>query len=371
MMSALHLGMNPILVKELRSRMRGGRAFAVLTIALAILAAFSYALYRLVIATADNNPAPISPQVGQVMFAGLAYIELIIIAAITPSITASAVSEEIEKLTYEMLLATPLHPARVLSGKLIAALSYIFLLIFAAIPLASLIFVFGGVALRDMVKALAVLTVTATTIGVLGLFFSALFRRSGRAIVTTYLVVALVSFGPIAIYGAHSLINQMQVPPRWLLVPSPLSALTSAISPSIDYQTIASRFWMFSVPWGSLDPRTISLTSIPRPIYHYTLPLYGALALLLYIIATRLVLPIHRWRIRLGEALVGLVLVLGYLALVGTGFYMTTHRYENIQIIPPAGQSSPNEVIPATEAPAAEKGSGLAPLPFQSGDPAA
>jgi ABC-type transport system involved in multi-copper enzyme maturation permease subunit len=348
-MSALNLDVNPILVKELRSRMRGGRAFALLTGALIVLACLSYLLYRLVIATADSNPAPVSPQVGQILFAGLAYIELIIVAVITPSITSSAISDEKEKLTYEMLIATPLHPARILSGKIFAALSYIFLLIFAAIPLASLIFVFGGVALRDMVKALSILVVTATTIGVLGLFFSTLFGRSGRAAVATYSVVILVTLGPIVIYAAYSLANQMQPPPRWVLVPSPVSALASAISPSIDPQTIASRFWMFLGPWGSVNPTIISLTTIPRPIYHYTLPLFGAIALLLYLISTRLVLPVRKWKITGAEILVALALILGYLALVGAGFYLTTHRYEKIQVIPPADNQTYEGVPAITE----------------------
>jgi hypothetical protein len=43
----LHWETNPIIVKELRSRMRGGRAFATLTGALILLAACGYAIYRI------------------------------------------------------------------------------------------------------------------------------------------------------------------------------------------------------------------------------------------------------------------------------------------------------------------------------------
>jgi ABC-type transport system involved in multi-copper enzyme maturation permease subunit len=89
------------------------------------------------------------------------FIELMIIAAITPSVTAMAISGEKEKQTYEMLLATPLSPSSILWGKLIAAMSYVFLIVFAAIPLASLVFVFGGVAVREMLKALIILIAVA------------------------------------------------------------------------------------------------------------------------------------------------------------------------------------------------------------------
>ncbi len=100
--------LNPIIVKELRSRMRGARAFAILTGSLVLMGAVGYALYRMTLASTQYTSSPISPQVGQMLFTGLAFMELMIIAAITPSITAGEISGEKEKQTYEMLLTTPL-----------------------------------------------------------------------------------------------------------------------------------------------------------------------------------------------------------------------------------------------------------------------
>ena len=169
---------NPIIVKELRSRMRGWRAFAVLTGALLLMGGISYLLYRIVLAATQYDSTPVSPQIGQAVFVGLMVVELMIVCFITPAVTAGSISGEREKLTYEMLLATPLRPASVLWGKLISALSYVFLLILAGIPMASLVFIFGGVALVDMVKSLVVLLATTVTLGVIGVFMSALLRRT-------------------------------------------------------------------------------------------------------------------------------------------------------------------------------------------------
>lgn len=337
---------NPILIKELRSRMRGGRAYILLTTALVILGVFSFGLYKLVLATSGYNPAPISPQVGQVLFAGLVYLELLIIALITPTLTANAISEEREKLTYEMLVATPLHPVKILSGKIISALTFIYLIIFAAIPLVSLIFVFGGVAYRDIFKAFIVLAITTLTFGVIGTFFSAIFGRTIRAMISTYSVIAIVTLGPPLLVVSLSLANPSQPPPRWIQIPSALSALTSAISPSLDPQTFLSRFWMLSGPWGVFGQPPFNLYSIPRPIYHYTLPLYGFISILLYLMATRYVLPIRRWRINRYEAVVGVVIFLGFFALVSAGFLMTTHRYENIQLAPETTPVQPEQETP-------------------------
>lgn len=324
-----HWVLNPVIVKELRSRMRGVRAFATLTGALILVGAFTYGLYRIVLIAAQYSMSPLSPQIGQVLFAGLVFLELFIIAAIAPSVTAGAISGEIEKQTYEMLLTTPLHPVHILWGKLVSALSYVFLLLFAAIPLSSLVFIFGGVTGRDMLKALLILVVVAVMFGVIGLFMSALFGRTGRSTAVTYMVVLMMMFAPIFIAMAAGIVNQGE-PPRWILAISPLSALGSAISPSVDPNNLQSMFWQLGGMISSvMGAPSISFTSIPRPLYHYSLPLYIGITLVLYWLATRLVQPTRRWRIPLGEALVALALLLGFAGLVALGFVATSNRYEN------------------------------------------
>ena len=322
---------NPIIVKELRSRMRGMRAFATLTATLLVLAVFNYAVYQVIMATSRYSYSPVSPQLGQGLFSSLAFLELAIICAITPSVTAGAISGEQEKLTYEMLLNTPLNPASILWGKLVSALSYVILLLFAAVPMASLVFVFGGVTPRDMLKTFIVLICVAVMIGVMGLFFSALFGRSGRATALSYLVVLALLFGPLFVSIGYNIIRQTE-PPRWITIPSPISALSSALAPSINPQFFANTFWMVGGSfWNSLIP-PISYTSIPRPIYHYSLPLYGFITLVLYLLATRLVRPTRRWQITWSDALIGLILLLGFAGLVTLGFFATTNRYENITL---------------------------------------
>lgn len=325
--------LNPVIVKELRSRMRGGRAFATLTAALLLLVACGYGLYRLTLAATQYSSMPLSPQIGQVLFAGLVFIELLLISVIVPSVTANAISSEVEKQTYEMLLTTPLPPSRILWGKLIASLGYVFLLIFAAVPLASIVFVFGGVTLRDMFKAIVVLCISAVTFGVIGLFMSALFKRSGRAVAATYIAVLILLLGPLVLAISAGILRQGD-PPRWIMIPSPISALGSSLMPSVNPQNLSSLFWMLGSPvyWVMGAPQ-ISLTSIPRPIYHYSLPLYIGLTLILYMITTRLVKPARRWQISWAEALVGFTLLLGFVGVVLLGYAATANRYENIILL--------------------------------------
>jgi ABC-type transport system involved in multi-copper enzyme maturation permease subunit len=346
---------NPIIIKEMRSRMRGVRSFATLTGSLILMGAIIYSLYRMTLASSQYSSSPISPQIGQILFTGLAFMLLIIIAAITPSVTSGEISGEKEKQTYEMLLTTPLSPGRILSGKLFTSMSYVFLILFAAIPMASLVFIYGGVNPRDMLKTLIALLATAVMFGVIGLFCSALFNRSGRATVVSYLLVGLLMLGPI-FAGMLSGVLRQSDPLRWIMIPSPIMVVASTFQPSVSPESISSTFWMFGSPvYWILGSAPISMTSIPRPAYHIGLPLYGLITLILYLIATRLVKPVRRWKIHWSEAMLAFVLITGYLGLVTIGYFGTTNRYENILIVSsptptPLLEEIPDETTPVPEA---------------------
>ncbi|RME48019.1 MAG: hypothetical protein D6791_04400 [Chloroflexi bacterium] len=293
--------------------MRGGRAFAILTAFLLVLSLVSYGLYRVVAASMAYNPTGLmSAVIGQVLFAGLAFLELLLVLFITPALTAGTISGERENLTYEMLVATPLKPRTILWGKLLSALSYVLLLIFAAVPLASLVFIFGGVAPMDALKALLMLAVTAVTFGVVGLFFSALTGRTARATVLSYSVLLLLSIGTLFLFVTWGIV-QNDVPPRAILFLNPFSGMASVLA---EATPMGGAFGIGS-PFSALagDLRAFSgrpgIPSVIRPTWHFTLALYLALSVTLYLVSTQLVKPIRRWRIgRLGAAVVIVLLLL-------------------------------------------------------------
>lgn len=326
---------NPIIVKELRSRMRGMRAFLTLTLSLLLMGLILYALYQVAIASSQYSTSPISPQIGQILFTGLMFLLLFLIAAITPSITSGEISGERERQTYEMLMTTPLSPARILWGKLFASMSYVFLILFAAVPMASLIFIFGGINPRDMFKALIALVVITVMFGVIGLFYSTLLNRSGRATVMSYLTIGLLLFGPIFAAMLSGILRQ-QDPERWIMTPSPIMVLASTFQPSVNPESISSAFWMLGNPiYWILGAAPVSYDSIPRPAYHFGLPLYLFITLALYLLSTRLIRPVRRWKIYWYEGLLILILLLGLLGLTSIGYLASTNRYEHIIIASP------------------------------------
>ena len=189
-------------VKELRGRVRGRRAFVVLTLYLLFLGGFAWAWelvaeqrYVQTSTLQGASAAFASSLVGQEVFGALILIETLLVVFLAPAFTAGSISLEREKQTLDMLTATPISSLAIVIGKLLSALAYVFLLIAASIPLTALVFVFGGVGPDDVIRAYAVLIVSAIGLGSLGLFISAIMQRTQGATVVTFFMVLFLTLG--------------------------------------------------------------------------------------------------------------------------------------------------------------------------------
>src|SRR5260221_1880651 len=154
---------NPIVLKELRGRMRGMRAFVVMSVYLLLLSGFATLLYVVSSAslTAGGYYGGQIGQIGRILFAGIVGIELFLVTFIVPSFTAGAISGERERQTYDLLRTTLLTARSMIYGKLVSALSYVLLLLLAAIPLQSIAFLFGGVTELELLLSFVILMVTS------------------------------------------------------------------------------------------------------------------------------------------------------------------------------------------------------------------
>jgi ABC-2 type transport system permease protein len=187
---------NPLLVKELRGRMRGARACAVLTVYLLLLSCLTSLVYYTYNASVSGLGGALdTADLGRTVFATVVLIELFMVVFITPAFTAGAISGERERQTYELLRTTLLPARRLVLGKLVSALTYILLLVLAAVPLESLAFVLGGVVVEELLLALVILLVTAFAFAVFGVFFSSLARTTLVSTVLTYATALLTTIG--------------------------------------------------------------------------------------------------------------------------------------------------------------------------------
>jgi len=199
-----------IMVKELRSRMRGRRAFIVLTVYLAILALITYGVYVVVAPNARGitgggfggfgGQANASALIGQSIFTLLSIFQLILVCFIAPAFTAGQISLEREKQTLDLLISTPMRPGAIVIGKLAAALAFVVLMIVAAVPITAIVLMYGGASVDDIVRQQLVLLATALALGAIGLFFSALLKRTQAATVLTYITVLALTLGTTMLF---------------------------------------------------------------------------------------------------------------------------------------------------------------------------
>jgi len=192
-------GIAAIGVKELRGRMRGRRAFVSVTVYVLIVAGFTWMVGRILEDSARQqfgfNPQFQSASIGRGIFAALMFLQTLMISVLAPASTAGTISGERERQTLDLLVVTPISSVAIVVGKLLSSLTWVFVLITASIPVAALVFVYGGVAPDDVLRGYLVLFVTAIAFGALGTFFSALVRRSGAATGLTFVGVLIATVG--------------------------------------------------------------------------------------------------------------------------------------------------------------------------------
>jgi ABC-type transport system involved in multi-copper enzyme maturation permease subunit len=211
-----------IMVKELRSRMRGRRAFVVLTVYLGILALITYGVYVVVEPNAQGmavggfggfgGQANASALIGQSIFTLLSIFQLVLVSFIAPAFTAGQISLEREKQTLDLLISTPMRPSAIVVGKLAAALAFVVLMIVAAIPITAIVLMYGGASVEDIVRQQAVLLATALALGAIGLFYSALIKRTQAATVLTYITVLGMTIGTTMLFIFWSVVINQDEP---------------------------------------------------------------------------------------------------------------------------------------------------------------
>ena len=201
-----------IMVKELRSRMRGRRAFVVLTLYLAVLALITYGVYVVVAPVARAaagggigfGQANASAFIGQSIFAVLSVFQVILVSMIAPAFTAGQISLEREKQTLDLLITTPLRPGAIIIGKLLTALAFVVLMIVAAIPICAIVLMYGGASVEDILHQQIVLLAVAVGFGAVGIFASALTQRTQAATVVAYCTVLALTLGTAMVFAFWS-----------------------------------------------------------------------------------------------------------------------------------------------------------------------
>lgn len=226
---------NPILIKEMRTRMRGKRAFLVLT---GYVVTLSLILGLIFLVLTKNAPSSVVNQSGRILTPVLVYVQMSLICLIAPTFSASAISSEREQQTFDLLIASLARPTTIVFGKVGAALSYLLLTLFGSLPLIALTYSFGGVDLGDVAKAYLVMLMSGVTFCSLSFLWSTLIRRGVLAQLTSLItVIFLVAAMPALALFISALAGSFQGGPSTtifnmidlLMRTNPFAAIASLI----------------------------------------------------------------------------------------------------------------------------------------------
>ena len=205
------LDRNPVLTNELRVRMRGRRAFIVLAAHLLMLSGIVFLIYLTIYEDTQSSSRyyyagnfqqaiSASSNAGKAIFYGTVLLLLLFVSLVAPGFTAGSLVGEKERQTYDLLVITTLPARSIVLGKLNAIMTYVLLLIAATLPIQSMAYFFGGVALGEVFISILILLVTAFLFCSLGIFISSFANSTTVANMITYaLVIPLLVGLPIFI----------------------------------------------------------------------------------------------------------------------------------------------------------------------------
>lgn len=194
----MYLFENPVLQRELLVNLRMKRAFVLLLVYQAALAMVVLIAWpRKVRLTANAADAQ---ELVNLFFLG----QYLLASLMAPSFAALTITGEKERKTYELLLATPLRPAAITFGKILASLTHLALLIFASLPIVMLCLPLGGVSLYEVLAAYGGLILSVIVFGMISVACSSYFERSAAALVASYLLILPLAFAGIVVWTSFS-----------------------------------------------------------------------------------------------------------------------------------------------------------------------
>jgi len=194
---------NPMILKELRQRLRERRAWILPTLYLLVLAGtVSFAYFVATDSQMHSRPeATQGADIGTAIFLTVVFSQLGILLLMAPVFSAGALTIEKEQRTLAGLLTSLLTAPQIWWGKFVAALMFLLLLLSSGLPFLAISFAFGGVEPRQVLVSIGSTVLVLASISALGLLCSAIFRRSVLSTAACYGLVLILTVVTTVVFG--------------------------------------------------------------------------------------------------------------------------------------------------------------------------
>jgi ABC-type transport system involved in multi-copper enzyme maturation permease subunit len=212
----MYLFENPVLHRELLVNLRTQRAFLLLAVYQLVLAA----VVLLAWPTDERLDLTVSPPSAKKLVNLFFLGQYVIASLMAPSFAAGTITGEKERLTFEMLLASPLRPAAIVIGKMVASLTHLGMLILASLPIIVLCLPLGGVSVYEVLAAYLGLIVSVILFGAIGVFCSSYFSRTSSSLVVSYLTILPMVIGSVMTWRALEGDGELRLKIALLILPA-------------------------------------------------------------------------------------------------------------------------------------------------------
>ena len=196
----MKIRLNPIVKKDLQVTVRSMRiSWGLFAYEAALTVAF---LLALLVIQAQNTYMSSGNIYSSLvyLFPVVAVVQVCIVGLYVPIITASSISGEKERQTFDIMLTTCMSPFSIVLGKVLSAVFRILFFVAASTPIMALSFVVGGLKWSNLFFYLLALILFSVFSGSIGIFASSFCRKSVAAVLLSfamYFIVYFMTFLPV------------------------------------------------------------------------------------------------------------------------------------------------------------------------------
>lgn len=199
---------NPILERELKTRMRTWKTSILLTVFLGLIAGILTLFFLANSASSAFGAYGFDPSIISTIYDFLAMTLIIMLMIIIPVFTATAISGERERQTLELMLCTDFSPWKIVFGKMSAALFFVLLMIITAMPFMGITLLFGGISILDIMKLVLYYMAASIMLASIGMFATTHFKKNITAIIMSYVILGTMMLAPAFVMFAAAMIDQ-------------------------------------------------------------------------------------------------------------------------------------------------------------------
>lgn len=219
---------NPIWRRELIAMLRGRWPVVLAAFYLAGLAGLVWFLWP------AEGVYSLAAQSSRSVLLVFAVAQMLLVMLYAPAFGATAITQEKEQNSYEVLFSTQLRPWEIVAGKLGSSVAGLLLFVALGMPVFAACFFLGAVSVGEALVLLGLTVTTAVFLALTGLAISARAASSHGALVATYLVILALNVLP---WLPALVLESRREAVYWTTLAraaSPLAAVASVVTPAFD-----------------------------------------------------------------------------------------------------------------------------------------